>query len=326
MNQRVRVDTVVARVREAGVLLPRDVFVPVLLRGQDALDLIHRISTNDFRRCQPGIPIATVFTSEKGRIIDRVEAVRFGLELWLVCHKPAAGKVKEWINKYVIAEDVELPDVTHSHQVASIVFHEPASSTLPAGDDPDTGIVGVWNSGFGPFSIRRYLVTLASLPALEERFRNAGIDVLSGSEYHALRVFAGVPSYPEELNEGHNPLEAGLRTDISFTKGCYIGQEVVARLDSYDKVQRELIGLTVRSGDDEVEEGAAITIGEETVGVVTSPGGAIGPEGDVNVMGYVEKGVLDRGGFLTVRTAAGPKPARIPGATGTAWQSGSTRV
>lgn len=324
MNQRVRVDTVAARVREEGAMLPGDVFVPVLLKGQDALDLVHRISTNDFRRCQPGIPVATVFTTEKGRIIDRVEAVLFRQELWLLCHRSAAGKVKEWISRFIIAEDVELPDVTLSYHVCSAILPEPSSRLLPVGFGPDTGIVGAWNSRFGPFPIRRYLVTSALLPVFEAAVRDAGIAVLSGSEYHALRVFAGVASYPEELNEGHNPLEAGLRADISFTKGCYIGQEVIARLDSYDKVQRELIGLTVRSGNEDIPEGAAITIGEDPVGVVTSRGGAIEPEGDVSVLGYVEKGFMSRGGFLAVETSAGPKPARVPDAAGTAEYSGST--
>ena len=324
MNQTVRVDTVSARVREMGAMLPGELFAPVLLRGQDALDLIHRISTNDLRRCQPGIPVATVFTTEKGRIIDRVEAVRLREEVWLLCHKPAAEKVKEWISRYIITEEVELPDVTLSFHVCSIAFHQASSSIPPAGGGPETGIVGTWNSTFGPFSIRRYLVTSGSLPALEASVREAGIAVLTVPEYHALRVLAGVPSYPEELNEGHNPLEAGLRADVSFTKGCYIGQEVIARLDSYEKVQRALTVLTVRSGDDEIPEGAGIMIGEDMVGVVTSRGGTLGPGGDINVMGYVEKGVKDREGLLSVQTAAGPKPARIHGSTGTAEDAGST--
>ena len=62
--------------------------------------------------------------------------------------------------------------------------------------------------------------------------------------YEALRVGLGAPSYDRELSEAYNPLETGLWGSISFTKGCYIGQEVIARLDTYQKVQKHLVSLS----------------------------------------------------------------------------------
>ena len=59
----------------------------------------------------------------------------------------------------------------------------------------------------------------------------------------AVRVSFGIPEYGPELGEPFNPLEAGLIGSVDFTKGCYIGQEVVARLDSYKKVQKYLVSL-----------------------------------------------------------------------------------
>jgi folate-binding protein YgfZ len=60
-----------------------------------------------------------------------------------------------------------------------------------------------------------------------------------------LRIEAGIPLAPSELNEKHNPLETTLVQAVSWTKGCYIGQEVIARLDTYDKVQRHLMGIEI---------------------------------------------------------------------------------
>ena len=63
--------------------------------------------------------------------------------------------------------------------------------------------------------------------------------------WEALRIKAGVPVYGREMGESYNPLEAGLIGAIDFEKGCYIGQEVIARLDTYDKVQKILVSLKV---------------------------------------------------------------------------------
>jgi folate-binding protein YgfZ len=72
-------------------------------------------------------------------------------------------------------------------------------------------------------------------------------DVLSGDEYDRLRIMRGVPLMGKELSLDVNPLEAGLKRCISFTKGCYIGQEVIARLDSYNKLQRTIAAFEILS-------------------------------------------------------------------------------
>ena len=92
----------------------------------------------------------------------------------------------------------------------------------------------------------------------------AGSDALE-----ALRIDRGRPAYGRELTQDFNPLEAGLEGYVSFNKECYIGQEVVARLNAYDKVQRRLVGLAWE-GEYEPPPGAELRAGGRRVGVLTS--------------------------------------------------------
>jgi folate-binding protein YgfZ len=78
-----------------------------------------------------------------------------------------------------------------------------------------------------------------------------------------------VPEYGREISEAYNPLEAGLIGSIDFAKGCYIGQEVIARLDTYQKIQKHLVRLEF-SADATVSEGAVLTNAGQEVGKITS--------------------------------------------------------
>ena len=71
---------------------------------------------------------------------------------------------------------------------------------------------------------------------------------MDADSYEAFRIAAGVPAHGPELGEEVNPLEAGLWDAVSFTKGCYVGQEVVARLNTYEKVKRYLAMLSLETG------------------------------------------------------------------------------
>ena len=90
------------------------------------------------------------------------------------------------------------------------------------------------------------LLPVAAAEALLLRGRAAGLDVGDGEALERLRLEAGVPSPEHEFKDEVNPLELRLKSAVSWTKGCYVGQEVIARLDSYDKVARALIGFEGR--------------------------------------------------------------------------------
>ena len=113
----------------------------------------------------------------------------------------------------------------------------------------------------------------------------------------AARVNFGVPEYGPEMGEPYNPLEAGLIGSIDFAKGCYIGQEVIARLDTYKKVQKYLVSLrfadaSVSPGDELLQEG--VKVGEVT-SVAPEPS-----DGSLMGLGYVKTAAATPGARLDV--------------------------
>jgi folate-binding protein YgfZ len=87
--------------------------------------------------------------------------------------------------------------------------------------------------------------------------------------YEKFRIEKGIPAVPNEINDIYNPYEAGLINEVSFTKGCYIGQEVIARLETYDKVQKILSGVIFETQD--VPSVSLLIIdGKNEVGKITS--------------------------------------------------------
>jgi len=120
-----------------------------------------------------------------------------------------------------------------------------------------------------------------------------------------VRIENGGLAIGAELSEDYNPLEAGLKNFISFNKGCYIGQEVVARLDTYDKVQKHLVLLSWDSGE-AVSAGATLYSEGKKVGTITSA--AQGISGTGEGLGYLRNAQAEGG---TVITTEGDVSVRV---------------
>ncbi|MBC7824720.1 MAG: folate-binding protein, partial [Candidatus Parcubacteria bacterium] len=113
--------------------------------------------------------------------------------------------------------------------------------------------------------------------ALQKSLIEAGAVTMSDRAWEQLRIEQGRPMPGHELTDDYNPLEAGLWNTVSFNKGCYVGQETIARLDTYNGVKQQLWGVKLKAP---VEAGTIVTVGEEKVGKLTSvvetEAGAIG--------------------------------------------------
>ena len=99
-----------------------------------------------------------------------------------------------------------------------------------------------------------------AVPEINSRFEKAGMEPVSNKLFDHIRISNKVPIAGFDLTEDVNPLEAGLLDLIDFEKGCYIGQEVIARLDTYDKVQRSLVGFSQTGLTNDVQR---IEIGDD---------------------------------------------------------------
>jgi len=232
------------------------------LKGNDALDLVHRIGTNDVKELPKEGVKKTIFTSEKGRFIGLSTLMNFDNYQLLVCDRPSKLKIMSWIRKYVISDDVEVNDANTKYNLLELCGPQSESfATLVCGNvandmEPNT---------FRIMHTENILFFLIKLPC--DRCKNKfwfladfenskrlivymkeyksvfNFNMIGEEAYNTYRIEQGIPIAPNEINDDYNPLEAGLIDLIDFNKGCYIGQEVIARLDTYDKVQRKLVGV-----------------------------------------------------------------------------------
>jgi folate-binding protein YgfZ len=224
------------------------------LKGQDALDLLHRLSTNDMTCLAEGSVARTVFTTEKGRVIDYVKVLRLGDRIILLTSSGTAGKVKKWIERFCIMEGIEIRDLTSLTirylafgddtylRIGQLVGNDLQPNTVRRIGASDLAFMAVHDLDFG-VSWFHIIVDTTQRAQLEQLLRNQ-FEVASPGVYETFRISKGVPAPECELTGAYNPYETRLQHAISLTKGCYIGQEVLARLETYGKAKRRsLVGL-----------------------------------------------------------------------------------
>jgi folate-binding protein YgfZ len=207
------------------------------LDGGDALDLLQRISTNHLLDLTVGEHAQTVLTTEKGRIVDVISVFRRS-DSSLVLAGQTKGEVRlsEWINRYVVMEDVTALALTRRWtQILLFGFQLEELNLVKTNANCLLGRVEHRDA-----SEAILLADGSERMGVEEFLRSSEISRATPEEWERYRVMHSLPGYPNELNDQFNPLELGLEGLISFSKGCYVGQEVIARLDTYDKVRRSI--------------------------------------------------------------------------------------
>jgi folate-binding protein YgfZ len=253
--------------------------------GADRLDLLHRLSTNATRDLAAGQETSTILTSDKGRVVEVVRVIVFEDHVLLLLANSDVEPARAFLDKYTIMDDFIAEDVSREYGVLGLYGAGARSivSALMDGEPPNAGafshvaldggrIIVLRDARLNGTSGFLLLASATLVDSLAEQLSNAGVVEIDDATYQTLRIESGLPAPGYELSEQYNPLEAGLATMINWTKGCYIGQEVIARLDTYDKVQRHLVGLRFQ-GEVAGNGDAAVELMNEEgkkVGVVTS--------------------------------------------------------
>ncbi len=255
---------------ETGVVRAQPQRAIVSVHGKDRLDFVNRMSTNDVRAVADGKGIAAVLPTAKGRIVDLVRIVPRGDALLLLGSEGHGARLKAWLEKHVVMEDLSVED--RSAGEASLLLLGPraaeaARHVLGAAPAAASGGFAVAHVPFGGATVAvlgqgdpplHGLEVLAPAPVAGRLFAalcDAGLAPIGETAFAQVRVELGIPGFGRELSDNVNPLEASLLPAISFTKGCYIGQEVVARLSNYSKVQRRLVGARFPASIDPVRVG-----------------------------------------------------------------------
>ena len=251
--------------------------------GEDALDLLNRLSTNYLIDLEVESGVETALISNKGRIIDLLFVLRLSDHLLIFTSVGNETRVREWIEFYTIVETANGEDITGQTATVSLVGPHSAEKLSILGNESVTDLrngrsLEINIEGTKAKVVRRDIGATEAFDIVSSYSEGAAVrSVLTRAcsvyaepgAFELFRIKQGVPIGGAELTESYNPLEAGLKHLINYTKGCYVGQEVIARLTSYDKVQKHLVRLKWDTGT-LISPGAKLMEADKQVGIVTS--------------------------------------------------------
>ncbi len=293
------------------------------LKGKDVLDFLHRISTNSLKDIPKAHIKDTLFTSDKGRIISLGKLINFEDYQLLICGRENKPKLMSWIRKYIITDDVQVNDANGKYNLLELLGPQADSFIrLICGNvlnDIEQNTLKIIQSD----NILFFLIKLLDergqgkfwlLADLENSKRlidsmveyNGPFDfsLIGEDAYNSYRIEQGIPVAPNELNDQFNPHEVNLMSLVDTTKGCYIGQEVIERLDTYNKVQKYLCGVEF---DEQLLGEDQFTLSSEDgaeVGTVTSSVNSL----KLNIpigLAFIRKAFVEDGTKLSAKSSNG---------------------
>ncbi|NJN02537.1 MAG: folate-binding protein YgfZ [Leptolyngbyaceae cyanobacterium SL_1_1] len=252
----------------------------IRVSDSDRLRFLHNQTTNDFQRLQPGQGCDTAFVTSTARMLDLVSAYVQTDSVWLLTSPGMQQTLIDWMDRYIFfADQVRLENITDDWAAFSLLG--PQSDRImadlgakdligqPHGSHQAIAPKGTLAAvGSGLASPGYTLLTpIEAADSLWQAVAEAGAVPLGEQIWQRLRIEQGRPMPGTELTEAVNPLEAGLWQTISFEKGCYIGQETIARLNTYHGVKQQLWGIHL---DREVPLQSPVSSGADKIGTLTS--------------------------------------------------------
>ncbi|NTW97400.1 MAG: aminomethyl transferase family protein [Oscillochloris sp.] len=289
----------------------------IWMRDRDAAALLHRLSTNQIEKLTPGQGTRTVLATPISRIIDLLTVHRTADGLLLVTSPGNGPAIFRHLRKNIFFNDtVRLEDVGAS--LAQLALYGPRAAELLCGLGlPADGLSAY---GVAPAQWRDWPLYVArcqpmgggglavyapaeALGALSQALIDAGAATLDQETYDVLRVEAGQGAFGRELSQDYIPLEAGLWDAVSFNKGCYVGQEIIARMESRGRLAKQLRGLRLPGGlPDGLALPTMIVAGGKDAGALTSV--AQSPRHGLIGLAYVRSAYAEPGAALEVGGAA----------------------
>ncbi len=252
----------------------------IIVSDRDRLRFLHNQSTADFEKRQAGEGCDTVFITSTARTIDLVTGLILDDEVLLITSPTRRKYLFDWLDRYIFfADRVKLKDITDNLASFTLMGAESSGILAKLGCPLNLPQSGHQLVNIDGIEVRIAIGTELGLPgyrlicnrdkaaALQQALTNLGAAIVDENAWECLRIERGRPKPDAELTDDYNPLEVGLWDTISFTKGCYIGQETIARLNTYKGVKQYLWGIKLA---EIVAVGTAITVGGEKVGVLTS--------------------------------------------------------
>jgi len=308
--------------RQGVALFDRSSLGKVSVTGRDRLAFLQGMLTNDVKALAPGQGVPAAFLDAHGKVTTLLVVYAAQDRVLIELPPQMTAKTLETLDHFLISEKAEFEAVDEAYAILSL--QGPGARALLeglAGAPLDLapyahievtigGIpVRVINRADGPAPGFHCWVDAARAEAFRNAVLAAGAVPASAETLEVLRLEAGQPWFPQDVDPSVILPETRLESLVSYTKGCYIGQETVARVKYRGHVNRALSGLVVE-GDRVPEVGARVVVDGADVGRVTSAARSIAL-GRPIALGYVRREHFAPGTAVTIADAAGEQQARV---------------
>jgi folate-binding protein YgfZ len=280
----VELDAQYRQLREECGLVDRSGRGVLLVDGPDAAEYLQGQLTNDVEALEVGDGQYAALLDRKGHMQADMRVLRPAAEeIWVDTEPEALAATRRHLEMYSIGRDVKVADVSEERAILSLIgprsVEVAGTAALPENACEVTAVAGVECLAAGTATGIDLIVGAGEAERLRDALLVAGAVEVSPAAAEILRVESGTPRFGAEMGTATMPAEAGIVEDaVSFTKGCYIGQETVARLHYKGRPNRHLRGLRLSAP---AAPGAVLRLGEKEVGQlgsgVVSP--AFGPIG-----------------------------------------------
>jgi tRNA-modifying protein YgfZ len=270
MDALIEIDAQYRQLREECGLVERPDRGLLIVSGTEAAEYLQGQLTNDTEAIEPGRWIYAALLDRKGHMQADMRVLRPGAgpELWLDLEPAGLAAASRHLQMYKIGREVEVADASDDHTLLSLIGPRATEIARAVESVPLRTELGV-----------DLIVPVAERDRIRDALLAAGAVEVSPEAAEILRIEAGRPRFGAEMGTETMPAEAGIIEEaVSFTKGCYIGQETVARLHYKGKPNRHLRGLRLSAP---AQPGAVLRLGEKEVGTLGSAAvsPALGPVG-----------------------------------------------
>jgi folate-binding protein YgfZ len=249
----------------------------IAVRGRDRARLLHNLTSNDIKKLQPGQGCYAFLLSPQGRIQADLLLFCFSDRFLIETEPELREKVPAHIRRYIVADQVELEDVTGTSGELSIEGPEAAAilaglgapvpeapfSHAPWGDAVVANASVTGQPGF------RVICGAEEKAELARRFESAGARRAGEEDARTVRIENGKARYGEDITDTSLPQETRQMHAVSFTKGCYIGQEIVERIRTRGHVNRTLQSVEL-PGAEPAAPGSTLDFGGKPAEITSS--------------------------------------------------------
>jgi folate-binding protein YgfZ len=305
--------------RERAAFLDRSARGRIVVSGADRASYLQGLLTNDVAALKPGQGCYAAYLTAQGRMIADLYAYELGDVMLLTVHGDVKDTLLAKFDQFLFSEDVQLGDVSSTFAQAAVIGPDAAAVVSSVLSEIPVGALRALHEHGnirGKFAGTAAIVTRISdagepgfdvyvdvdrRNALIEALNRAGIASLDADTAEAIRIEAGIPLFHRDMDEETIPLEAGIEERaISFTKGCYVGQEVIIRVlhRGHGRVARKLVGMRI-DGEKAPASGTVIRSADREIGRVTSA--AMSPALNQPIaLGYVHRDFVSPGTIISV--------------------------